>query len=1302
MNNLTRILSVIVLFTLITACGGESTTETEAAIVPVPTPAPAPAPTPAPAPAPKSFDITFNKTNFEVQFNQSLTIPFDLTKDKGHSVEKSLSIPPTLGEVTINDNSFEYTPSGAFGEDTLTVSITDNKKTVEQEITIVVSDRTPHLVLSDPIYGLSTELEDGVTVWGYNLGDQQNNSTIELCNLSELCLAMPSIIHWKNTDANLPSILADLSTSQKIQEVKFSLPETSEGDKYILITTQFGNTTLPFTVRPKTFEVIFDEVHYEVQFDQDITIPLDITLDEGHSVITTLSALPSLGEATIIGDTIKYIPSGSLGEDRLTISITDNKKTVEQEITVVVSDRTPQLVLSDPIYGLSTELEDGVTVWGYNLGDQQNDSTIELCDLSELCLAMPSIIHWKNTDANLPSILADLSSSQIIQEVKFSLPETSTGEKLIRISNKFGITTLPFTVRAKIFEVVFDETNYEVQFNQDILIPFYITLDEGHSVITTLSALPSLGEATIIDNTIKYIPSGSLGEDRLTISITDNKKTVEQELVFLVSDRTPQLVLSDPIYGLSTELEDGVTVWGYNLGDQQNDSTIELCDLVGQCLAMPNIIHWKNTQENLPNTLTDLSASQIIQEVKFYIPETSEGDKYILITTQFGITTLPFTVRPKTFEVVFNETNYEVQFDQDITIPFYITLDEGHSVITSLSVLPSLGQATIVGNTIKYIPSGTIGKDRLTISITDNKKTVEQELVFLVSDRSPHLAFSDLISGPSTGLGDGKGSGVIVTVWGFKLDDSQNGSTIELCDLNNVCSEAAYVYYWKNADGQLPSGPANLYESHGMQEIAFSIPNHESGPCTIRLSNDLGYSELPFTVREGNIYHVKTTGSDTAGDGSFDNPWLTVSKGDSGAGAGAGDTLYIHDVATTSVGSTSTDRYAYYLNQGFKATEVNQFAYVSYPNTRATLHGMVGVGMYLTTGIVSSKLSVFTSNCADETLVGCTETGTNGIAPSAWGRVVGNAITDREGMCASGQAGAISGGVDEIEGAMILGNYIYDYGCPNTGKLHHTTYITIRGGNDDPTLVPPVMAWNYLKDNLAKNGIHYYDENKGNGTECGTWSGDILIHDNVVVNQGGAGIAYASACSWDNDVQIYNNVLINTGLPVDVDCTLGCGSPASAIVIIDGEDGGIQGDVYVYNNTIHTWNSQNQAGTLQSCMVLRGYGDTAQVYFNDNVCYSDFDRPFLTAFSFSASINHDDNLHVSNNSWFTSFVNPTLAIVPTSDTAPIIADPLLTLSGAQIKLSEASRLKAKSSVDIKYGIYGTIRNKTSNVGAIQK
>ncbi len=37
----------------------------------------------------------------------------------------------------------------------------------------------------------------------------------------------------------------------------------------------------------------------------------------------------------------------------------------------------------------------------------------------------------------------------------------------------------------------------------------------------------------------------------------------------------------------------------------------------------------------------------------------------------------------------------------------------------------------------------------------------------------PVLYFTDLTSGPDTGIGDGLGSGTIVTVWGVNLGSSQ-------------------------------------------------------------------------------------------------------------------------------------------------------------------------------------------------------------------------------------------------------------------------------------------------------------------------------------------------------------------------------------------------------------------------------------------------------------------------------------------------------------------------------------------------
>lgn len=555
---------------------------------------------------------------------------------------------------------------------------------------------------------------------------------------------------------------------------------------------------------------------------------------------------------------------------------------------------------------------------------------------------------------------------------------------------------------------------------------------------------------------------------------------------------------------------------------------------------------------------------------------------------------------------------------------------------------------------------------------------------------SPVLNFSDLISGPDAGLGDGKGSGVIVTVWGQNLGASQGNSSILFIDSNGVSREAAHVYYWKNADGQLPGGPSNLFESHKMQEIAFSIPKSINGAGSIVVTvNGQQSNPLPFTVRPGNIYHVKPNGNDSLGSGSFDNPWMTVAKADSIATAG--DTLYVHNVITQ--GDENNKGRVYYNNKGFKADTSNQFAYVAYPNTRPELYGRIGIAMYLTTGIVSSKLSVFASNCTDDTLTDCIG-GSLGIMPSDWGRVIGNKITDIPGMCATGQAGAISGGIDTVEGSKIFGNFIHDYACPNTSKLHHTTYMTIRDRNDK-SIEAWEIGWNYLKDNHAKNGIHNYDEDNSSTDSCGDLKSDLHIHNNVIINQGGAGINIASACGWSQDTYIYNNVVINAGIKTDVDCTFNCGQNVAGIHVLDE---GLLGTVKIYNNTVHTWESAVIDGDNGACLKVSGRKTFVTVFFNNNICYTPFDRLFV---SLDGQGKHSDKTFGNNNIWFYPGQNPKLAILPVFDESPLLINNVdfISKEGSQIRfnLNDLSELKA---LNVTRDIYGIPRTLSSNVGAV--
>lgn len=196
--------------------------------------------------------------------------------------------------------------------------------------------------------------------------------------------------------------------------------------------------------------------------------------------------------------------------------------------------------------------------------------------------------------------------------------------------------------------------------------------------------------------------------------------------------------------------------------------------------------------------------------------------------------------------------------------------------------------------------------------------------------RSPVLHFSDLIAGPKTGNTDGVGSGAIVTVWGNDLGTMQGTSKVYIGDV-----EATAIYYWKDADGQLPGGPADLKTFHKMQEVAFAIPSGATdGPNTIKILVGGEYSNaLPFTVRHGNIRFVKS-GGNNLGAGTWSSPWATVGYIGTGAGGElvSGDIVYIHGVDTTS---------GLVINNN-----VDDFAMVAYPGTDVDFSGQ-GQGGYV-------------------------------------------------------------------------------------------------------------------------------------------------------------------------------------------------------------------------------------------------------------------------------------------------------------------------------------------------------------------
>lgn len=575
-------------------------------------------------------------------------------------------------------------------------------------------------------------------------------------------------------------------------------------------------------------------------------------------------------------------------------------------------------------------------------------------------------------------------------------------------------------------------------------------------------------------------------------------------------------------------------------------------------------------------------------------------------------------------------------------------------------------------------------------------------LAFLFSScafaNAPFLAFSDLISGPDTGLGDGKGSGVIVTVWGTDLGFGDGGQLV-FRDSSGK-RHLPEIYYWKAADGRKPSGPANLYESHLMQEIAFSIPDSAPGAGVIFVETGSGTSnQLPFTVRSGQIFHVKSSGSDS-NSGQFDNPLRTVSRALDIAGSGS--TIYIHDVDTGSA-SSPQPRAIYWRNGDAKSSLNNQFSIVAFPGFQPKSIAQRAVENYKVEGMVVSKLDLYSSNYRSVDSRGQPSGGridsgeSYGLQSSKNGRAVANRITEIPGGCSSITSGAIIGNAtfgDRVSNFKALGNEIYDYGCNGSSKLHHTTYLSIRSGPKDTQVSPWEWGYNYLHDNKAKFGIHQFDQNEG----CGDMTGPLKIYSNVIKNQGGAGISIGSQCGWTMDAYIENNVLVNVGLAAawdGVDPKSSDGPEPGGISI---RDSGLYGTMYIRNNLIynHTTDGHDENA---GCLTLQGSSDNVSVVWENNVCVNNSNLPFVGAgYRAEAKL---DNVSGSNNVWFVSgSSNP--PNVPGWDSNAITSNPQIQLTDARVLYSENSpAIDSGKAPATGVDIYGDARDAKPDIGPVE-
>ena len=493
----------------------------------------------------------------------------------------------------------------------------------------------------------------------------------------------------------------------------------------------------------------------------------------------------------------------------------------------------------------------------------------------------------------------------------------------------------------------------------------------------------------------------------------------------------------------------------------------------------------------------------------------------------------------------------------------------------------------------------------------------------------PVLNFSDLVSGPNTGnsdtsLGQTAGTdGAIVTVWGTGLGTAQGSSKVVVNG-----APATHVYYW--CEAKEPYSPSDLSKYHKMQMVIFQVSQQaKEGPGTITVTvGGKTSNPLPFTVRPGHIFFVKTTGDDKAGNGSWGKPWATLPKIVSKGAMASGDITYVCD----GVKQDKADNYNAALNLvvvGGGASN-NPLAIVAFPGAtvsigssnvyfgiRSWISGKTNFGPYWTL----AKLHLTGGTVASEIRTG-------------W-RLVGNFITVPTG---DGPTGGVGGCGDDL---VFIGNEMTGVGAPGCSKLYHPLYISsqrVMSGPRLPAEANREIGWNYFHDNNANRAINIYSE----GASTAYMSGH-RVHDNFVINQVGGGLLLGNFMTGEN--WAYNNVVANAGLgpePAKGDMQ----GHTGVEIACNTRTGGPPTTLYFFNNTIYGcgWNQAKLPSSNGN--ISFNNTDKFTLVFKNNIIVST-GCPFINGMSIPPQKGD-----WSGNLWF-GLPNP-----PKWDTALITANPL--------------------------------------------
>jgi len=502
----------------------------------------------------------------------------------------------------------------------------------------------------------------------------------------------------------------------------------------------------------------------------------------------------------------------------------------------------------------------------------------------------------------------------------------------------------------------------------------------------------------------------------------------------------------------------------------------------------------------------------------------------------------------------------------------------------------------------------------------------------------PVLFFTDLDSGPNSGGENVAGvSGAYVTLYGNFFGAIQGTSTVTWNGLNCLRVLPATGSYtgW---------GSSYLWYQKIVVQLGSSC-TAGTGSFVVTV-NGKPSNGIPFTVRNGNIYCVATSGSDS-NSGKFPNCFRNVTKG-----LGTltpGDTVYVQGgINVASGGSYSA------LDWSAQGTAGNPVAMVAYPG--ASPQPFVGGTAPQSGNAVRCNSGYSTTKCLYATIAGIAmQANTSALWMEFGGnnwRVIANDMTCPNG---DGQQGCFT--TNEINYVNFYGNYIHDVSSlpGNSSKQYHSVYFSTDSNHID-------VGWNRWYNNYSCRDLQFHSSPLGGGgptDPSGRNQYDLIVHDNLFNGNRCNAINFATVDPSQGPVEAFNNVMMNVGKgPDSTDGTSDYAAILMPNITNTGPTG--SGTAEIYNNTLYGNGNQVAFGYPGGAFENDGPTNMTMNLRNNVVVSSLAATSYISHFSTGP-------ITGSNNLWFGAGSGPS------QTSANINADPrFVSISGLDLHVQIGS------------------------------